>query len=277
MSLQDKLKLIVKEQGVQVLQKPELLAVLEDYQAFSSESPAAKAIMQQMVRSGAIKSLMATRKSGASLQSEVRSVVSQTAALGFKEDAVSDVLKAVVFASGKMSRENEWPKVLNPQKTPVVAAQKSEPLKPTVWKRFKKWLWTYSEDLFAIALLITTILTVVTLFLTFTAFVNETPKVGHWAKEFLICLNCTVVLFFAYVLFDDAEQTSAKRKTQSKLIEKDNFSVIVWCALMLLCTAFFVTGLWKLFSGTISYGGACWMIFPSIIVGGILWLFNETF
>ena len=202
MSLQDTLKLIIKEQGIQMLQKPELLAVLEDYQAFSGESPAAKVIMQQMVRSGAVKALMTTRKSGIGLQPEIRNMVTQTAALGFSEDAVSGVLKALVFASGKMSRENEWPKVLNPQKTPVVLAQKTDPPKPSVWKRFKKSLWTYSEDLFAIALLITTILTVVTLFLTFIAFVNGTPQVGHWAKEFLICLISTVVLFFTYVLSD---------------------------------------------------------------------------
>lgn len=202
MSLQNTLKLIIKDQGKEVLQKPELLAVLEDYQAFSGESPAAKVIMQQMVRSGAVKALMTTRKSGTSLQSEIRNMVTQTASLGFTEDAVSGVLKALVFASGKMSRENEWPKVLNPQKTPAVAMQNSNPPQPTVWKRFKKWLWTYSDDLFAIALLITTILTVVTLFLTFIAFVNGTPQVGHWAKEFLICLISTVVLFFTYVLSD---------------------------------------------------------------------------
>ena len=202
MSLQNTLKLIIKDQGKEVLLKPELLAVLEDYQAFSGESPAAKVIMQQMVRSGTVKALMTTRKSGTGLQSEIRNMVTQTAALGFTEDAVSGVMKALVFASGKMSRENEWPKVLNPQKTPVVSAQKTDPPKPSVWKRFKKWLWTYSEDLFAIALLITTILTVVTLFLTFIAFVNGTPQVGHWAKEFLICLISTVVLFFTYVLSD---------------------------------------------------------------------------
>ena len=202
MSLQDTLKLIIKEQGIQMLQKPELLAVLEDYQAFSGESPAAKVIMQQMVRSGAVKALMTTRKSGIGLQPEIRNMVTQTASLGFTEDAVSGVLKALVFASGKMSRENEWPKVLNPQKTPVVSAQKTDPPKPSVWKRFKKWLWTYSEDIFAIVLLITTILTVVTLFLTFIAFVNGTPQVGHWAKEFLICLISTIVLFFTYVLSD---------------------------------------------------------------------------
>jgi hypothetical protein len=202
MSLQNTLKLIIKDQGKEVLHKPELLAVLEDYQAFSGESPAAKVIMQQMVRSGAVKALMTTRKSGTSLQSEIRNMVTQTASLGFTEDAVSGVLKALVFASGKMSRENEWPKVLNPQKTPAVAMQNSNPPQPTVWKRFKKWLWTYSDDLFAIALLITTILTVVTLYLTFIAFVNGTPQVGHWAKEFLICLISTVVLFFTYVLSD---------------------------------------------------------------------------
>ena len=202
MTLQDTLKQIVKDQGKEVLQKPELLAVLEDYQAYDAESPATRTIMQHLVRSGAMKALLTTRKRGTGLQSEVSSVVSRTADLGFKEDAVSDVLKAVVFASGKMSREKEWPKVLNPQKTPVVAVQKTYPPKPSVWKRLRKWLWTYSEDFFAIALLITTILTVVTLFLTLIALVNGTPQVGHWAKEFLICLISTVVLFFTYVFTD---------------------------------------------------------------------------
>ena len=59
--------------------------------------------------------------------------------------------------------------------------------------------------------------------------------------------------------------------------QKTNIAVMIWCLLMLACLVTGVTGFWKLFAGTISYGGACWMIFPSIIVGGILWLFNEAF
>lgn len=202
MNLQDTLKQIVKDQGKDVLQKPELPALLEDYHAYDAESPAIRAIIRHLVRSGTLKALLTSRKSGTGLQSEVRDIVTRTSALGFKEEAVSDVLKAVVFASGKMSRESEWPKVLNPQKTPVQVVQRAEPSKPSVWKRLRKWLWTYSEDFFVVALLITTILTVVTLFLTFVAFVNGTPQVGHWAKEFLICLISTVVLFFTYVFTD---------------------------------------------------------------------------
>ena len=202
MSLQETLKQIIKEQGREVLQKPELLAVLEDYQAYAEEGPATRVIVQQLVRSGAIRSLVMARRSEAGLHPQIRQVVTQTAELGFQEEAVSEILKSIIFASGKISSESTWPKVLNPQKTPAVAMPNSNPPKPTVWKRFKKWLWTYSEDLFAIALLITTILTVVTLFLTFIAFVNGTPQVGHWAKEFLICLISTVVLFFTYVLSD---------------------------------------------------------------------------
>ena len=59
--------------------------------------------------------------------------------------------------------------------------------------------------------------------------------------------------------------------------QKTNIAVMIWCLLMLACLVTGVTGFWKLFAGTISHGGACWMIFPSIIVGGILWLFNEAF
>ena len=202
MSLQETLKQIIKEQGREVLQKPELLAVLEDYQAYAEEGPATRVIVQQLVRSGAIRSLVMARRSEAGLHPQIRQVVTQTAELGFQEEAVSEILKSIILASGKISSETKWPKVLNPQKTPVQVVQRAEPSKPSVWKRLRKWLWTYSEDFFVVALLITTILTVVTLFLTFVAFVNGTPQVGHWAKEFLICLASTIVIFLLYAFTD---------------------------------------------------------------------------
>ena len=96
MSLQDTLKRVVQEQGKDVLQKPELLSVMEDYQAFAKEGPATKAVMQQLVKSGGVQALLATRKSGTSLHPEIKRLISDTAALGFKEDTVSDILKAIV-------------------------------------------------------------------------------------------------------------------------------------------------------------------------------------
>ena len=202
MSLQNTLKLIIKDQGKEVLQKPELLAVLEDYQAFSGESPAAKVIMQQMVRSGTVKALMTTRKSGTGLQSEIRNMVTQTASLGFTEDAVSGVLKALVFASGKMSRENEWPKVLNPQKTPNLAPAKEILKKPSAWKRLNKWLKLNFADVLVIPFWITAMCTVVTLSLTCFAFFFDPAEVSYWAKEFLICLISTIVIFITYCFTD---------------------------------------------------------------------------
>lgn len=69
------------------------------------------------------------------------------------------------------------------------------------------------------------------------------------------------------------------RRERRKLTEeqKENLVVLIWCLLFLICIVTCVTGFWKLFAGTISYSGAGWMIFTSIIVGGILWLFNEAF
>ena len=69
------------------------------------------------------------------------------------------------------------------------------------------------------------------------------------------------------------------RRERRKLTEeqKENLVVLIWCLLFLACVVTCVTGFWKLFAGTISYSGACWMIFSSITVGGILWLFNEAF
>ena len=59
--------------------------------------------------------------------------------------------------------------------------------------------------------------------------------------------------------------------------QKTNIAIMIWCLLMLACLVTGVTGFWKLFAQTISYSGACWMIFPSIIVGGIQRLFKEAF
>lgn len=69
------------------------------------------------------------------------------------------------------------------------------------------------------------------------------------------------------------------RRERRKLTEeqKTNLIVLIWCLMLLACIVICVTGFWKLFAGTISYSGASWMIFSSIIVGGILWLFNEAF
>ena len=70
-----------------------------------------------------------------------------------------------------------------------------------------------------------------------------------------------------------------ERRERRKLTEeqKTNLIVLIWCLMFLACVVICVTGFWKLFAGTISYSGASWMIFSSIIVGGILWLFNEAF
>ena len=70
-----------------------------------------------------------------------------------------------------------------------------------------------------------------------------------------------------------------RRKMQPRKLtddQKTNIAIMIWCLLMLACLVTGVTGFWKLFAGTISYGGVCWMIFPSIILGGLLWIFNEA-
>lgn len=202
MSLQETLKRIIREQGREVLQKPELLAVLEDYQAFAKEGPAAKAVMQQLVRSGGIQALTSTRRSGTSLHPEIKRLVSDTAALGFKEEIVSDILKAIVFASGKMSRENEWPKVMNPQKTPNILPSKETPKKPSVWNRVRKWLKLNFSEMLVIPFLITAMCTVVTLSLTCFAFFFDPAELSYWAKEFLICLISSIVIFFTFCFTD---------------------------------------------------------------------------
>ena len=127
MSLQETLKQIIKEQGREVLQKPELLAVLEDYQAYAEEGPATRVIVQQLVRSGAIRSLVMARRSKAGLHPQIRQVVTQTAELGFQEEAVSEILKSIILAYGKISSESNWPKVLTPQKTPNILPSKESP------------------------------------------------------------------------------------------------------------------------------------------------------
>lgn len=202
MSLQDTLKRIIKEQGREVLQKPELLAVLEDYQAYADEGPATRVIVQQLVRSGAVRTLVTARRSGSSLHAQIRRVIKQTSDLGFQEETVSDILKAIVLASGRVSSESKWPKVLNPQKTPDVTPVKETSKKPSVWERVKKWLKLNFADTLVIPIWITVICTVVTLSVTCFAFFFDPAEVSYWAKEFLICLISTIVLFVTWCLTD---------------------------------------------------------------------------
>ena len=202
MSLQETLKQIIKEQGREVLQKPELLAVLEDYQAYVEEGPATRVIVQQLVRSGAIRSLVMARRSEAGLHPQIRQVVTQTAELGFQEEAVSEILKSIILASGKISSENNWPKVLTPQKTPNILPSKETPKKPSVWNRVMKWLKLNFSEMLVIPFFITAMCTVVTLSLTCFAFFFDPAEVSYWAKEFLICLISSIVTFFTFCFTD---------------------------------------------------------------------------
>ena len=202
MSLQETLKRIIREQGREVLQKPELLVVLEDYQAYADEGPATRAIVQQLVRSGAVRSLVMARRSEAGLHPQIRQVVTQTAELGFQEAAVSEILKSIILASGKISSEAKWPKVLNPQKTPNLAPAKEILKKPSAWKRLNKWLKLNFADVLVIPFWITAMCTVVTLSLTCFAFFFDPAEVSYWAKEFLICLISTIVIFFTFCFTD---------------------------------------------------------------------------
>ena len=202
MSLQETLKRIIREQGREVLQKPELLAVLEDYQAYADEGPATRAIVQQLVRSGAVRSLIMARRSEAGLHPQIRQVVTQTAELGFQEEAVSEILKSIILASGKISSETKWPMVQNPQKTPNLAPAKEILKKPSAWKRLNKWLKLNFADVLVIPFLITAMCTVVTLSLTCFAFFFDPAEVSYWAKEFLICLISSIVIFFTFCFTD---------------------------------------------------------------------------
>ena len=202
MSLQETLKRIIRELGREVLQKPELLAVLEDYQAYADEGPATRAIVQQLIRSGAVRSLVMARRSEAGLHPQIRQVVTQTAELGFQEAAVSEILKSIILASGKISSEAKWPKVLNPQKTPNLAPAKEILKKPSAWKRLNKWLKLNFADVLVIPFWITAMCTVVTLSLTCFAFFFDPAEVSYWTKEFLICLISTIVIFITYCFTD---------------------------------------------------------------------------
>ena len=94
------------------------------------------------------------------------------------------------------------------------------------------------------------------------------PSVGQKIKTFLT----------RHKAQKPVKQPRARRERR-KLSEeqKTNLIVLIWCLMFLACVVICVTGFWKLFAGTISYSGASWMIFSSIVVGGILWLFNEAF
>ena len=116
MNLHETIRLLIKEQGKDVVGSPAFMGMLDDYGAFREEEPATKTIVRELVRTGQVQRLVASPNKGRNLHFEIRTIVAETARSGgFREDLVSDTLKKVALGVGKIQKEQDWP-TLNEEK-----------------------------------------------------------------------------------------------------------------------------------------------------------------
>lgn len=116
MNLKEAIRLLIKEQGRDVVNSPAFLGMLDDYGAFREEEPATKTIVRELVRTGQVQRLIHSTNKGRNLHFEIRTAVSETARFGgFREDLVSDTLKRIALGIGKIQKERDWP-TLNEEK-----------------------------------------------------------------------------------------------------------------------------------------------------------------
>ena len=116
MNLHETIRLLIKEQGKNVVSSPTFMGMLDDYGAFREEEPATKTIVRELVRTGQMQRFIDSPNKGRNLHFEIRTIVSETARSGgFREDLVSDTLKRIALGIGKIQKEQDWP-TLNEEK-----------------------------------------------------------------------------------------------------------------------------------------------------------------
>ena len=214
MNLHETIRLLIKEQGKNVVGSPTFMGMLDDYGAFREEEPATKTIVRELVRTGQMQRFIDTPNKGRNLHFEIRTIVSETARSGgFREDLVSDTLKRIALGIGKIQKAQDWPsfneekvEVKKPSKSSVKVTPKQvtatgapakSSARPSVWKRIGKWFARSHEELLFGAFIICVLLAVVTLIQTIYRLVVGPPDVAEAkAWEFLICLICTGVMWF---------------------------------------------------------------------------------
>lgn len=116
MNLYETIRLLIKEQGKNVVGSPTFMGMLDDYGAFREEDPATKTIVRELVRAGQMQRFIDSPNKGRNLHFEIRTIVSETARSGgFREDLVSDTLKRIALGIGKIQKAQDWP-TLNEEK-----------------------------------------------------------------------------------------------------------------------------------------------------------------
>ena len=116
MNLHETIRLLIKEQGKNVVGSPTFMGMLDDYGAFREEEPATRTIVRELVRTGQMQRFIDSPNKGRNLHFEIRTIVSETARSGgFREDLVSDTLKRIALGIGKIQKAQDWP-TLNEEK-----------------------------------------------------------------------------------------------------------------------------------------------------------------
>ena len=215
MNLHETIRLLIKEQGKNVVGSPTFMGMLDDYGAFRDEEPATRTIVRELVRTGQMQRLIDSPNKGRNLHFEIRTIVSETARSGgFREDLVSVTLMEIALGAGKIQEVQDWPTITeekpNENGKPSKPSVKVSPpritttgpsAKPSVrlsfWKRVGKWFTRHLGDLLFWAFIICVLLAVVTLIQTIYRLIVGPPDVAEAkAWEFLICLISTGVMWF---------------------------------------------------------------------------------
>ena len=234
MNLQDTISFIIKEQGASALQSPALLGMLEDFGAFKEEEPSTRTIMRELIRSGQVRKLLESQKKGRDLQFEVKTIIADTVqACGFREDAVSETLKKVALASGKITKDKDWPEFTPAPVQTVPVTQQSQsttstPSQPTAKpvqankssaRRAGSFIlptiptasnktgidrlvtWLKKKDgkisIARVLALISAIMAIIALVGVVVCLVTYSPKIGEW----LWTLGCSIFNVFLFASF----------------------------------------------------------------------------
>ena len=129
MRLNDAIRTLIDKDGIDILSSTTFLGLLEDLKAFDGEDFSTRVIMQTIVKNKQINKIVDSQKKGEELNFEIQSIATEITNYGFRSEPVTDILKIIYLAIGKID-ESSWPDLNTKDTTIPTHPIKSTPTIP---------------------------------------------------------------------------------------------------------------------------------------------------
>lgn len=112
MNLRDTIQKIIEEQGDDIIKKTSFVGMMDDYGAFTDESPAVREVFRKLAQNNYFEKV--TLMSKKTLEFDMKSMIFDISSkYGYQNTVVADVLKEVAFGIKLITSDKDWSGIAN--------------------------------------------------------------------------------------------------------------------------------------------------------------------